>query len=58
MYVSLVVPQGSVWGRETYGPELLAIVEVHIVLGDLLEDTEVILCLIEGANRRVAVQRE
>lgn len=42
--------------RSTYCPETLEIVEVNIVLGDLLEDTEIILSLVQGANGGVAAR--
>ena len=47
-------PRAREFRGATYGPELLGVVEVDIVLGDLLEDTEVVLGLVEGANRGVS----
>lgn len=40
----------------TYSPELLRVAELDVVLGDLIEDTEVVVCLVQrrygGVTRR------
>lgn len=40
----------------TYSPEFLGIAELDVVLGDLIEDTEVVACLVQrrygGVTRR------
>lgn len=42
-------------GDGTYGPELLQVAELNIVLGDFLEDFEIALSLVEGVQGAGAV---
>ena len=43
-------------GRRTYSPELLSVVEVNIVFGDLGKDIRVGLSLIQGSSRGVSAR--
>lgn len=43
--------------KKTYSPEALEVVEVDIVLGDLFENGEITLSLVQGANGGVAAKR-
>jgi hypothetical protein len=45
-------------GRGTYSPEALEVVEADIVFADLLEDTEVILSLVQSIRGDITVAAE